>query len=147
MAGLSETDIEKTVGYFSGFDVDDVFLVLTGNMLVGNDTLYVAITDSLSRYEAREWRDSPVLFITAELPKWVGTIENVFKDAYPKLSERRMAIVVPNKVAYANFNQKLLSELVNRLGVTEISEFPKVGERTYRQAPRVKERLIDEFYY
>jgi hypothetical protein len=147
MAGLSETDIEKAMGYFSGFDVDDVFLFVTGNMLVDHDTLYVAITDSLSRYEAREWRDYPVLFITAELPKWVGKIEGVFKDAYPKLSERRMAIVVPNEVAYANFNQKLLSELVNRLGVTELSEFPEISERTYRQAPRAKERLIDEFYY
>ncbi len=147
MAGLSESDIEKTVGYFSGFDVDDVFLFVTGNVLVDHDTLYVAITDSLSRYEAREWRDYPVLFITAELPKWVGTIEGAFKDAYPKLSERRMAIAVPNEVAYANFKQKLLSELVNRLGITEIAEFPKVSERTYRQAPRAKERLIDDFYY
>ena len=147
MAGLSETEVEKTVGYFSGFDVDDVFLFVTGNMLVGHDALYVAITDSLSRYEAREWRGYPVLFITAEFPKWVGTIEGAFKDAYPKLSERRMAIVVPNEVAYANFKQKLLSELVNRLGITEISEIPKIGEGTYSQAPRAKERLINEFYY
>jgi hypothetical protein len=146
-AGLSETEVEKTVGYFSGFDVDDVFLFVTGNMQVGHDALYVAITDSLSRYEAREWRDYPVVFITAELPKWVGIIEGVFKDAYPKLSERRMAIVVPNKVASANFNQKLLSELVNRLGITEISEIPKIGKRTYSQTSLSKERLINEFYY
>ncbi|MBE0516824.1 MAG: hypothetical protein IBX41_05465 [Methanophagales archaeon] len=147
MAGLSETEVEKTVGYFSGFDVDDVFLFVTGNVLVDYDSLYVAITDSLSRYEAREWRDYPVLFITAELPKWIGTIEGAFKDAYPKLSERRMAIVVPNEVAYANFKQKLLFELVNRLGVTELSEIPKIGERTYSQTSLSKERLIDEFYY
>jgi len=147
MAGLSETEVEKTVGYFSGFDVDDVFLFVTGNVLVDHDTLYVAITDSLSRYEAREWRDYPVVFITEELPKWVGTIEGAFKDAYPKLSERRIAIVVPNKVAYANFKQKLLFELVNRLGITEILEIPKIGERTYSQTSLSKERLIDEFYY
>lgn len=147
MAGLLESDLEKTVGYFSGFGLDDVFLFVTGNMLIDHDTLYVAITDSLSGYEAREWRDYPVLFITEELPKWVGKIEGVFKDAYPKLSERRMAIVVPNEVAYANFKQKLLSKLVNWLGVAEISEIPGIGEVTYRKAPIAEERPINESLY
>ncbi|RZN37528.1 MAG: hypothetical protein EFT35_06025 [Methanophagales archaeon ANME-1-THS] len=146
-AGLSEQDVEKTVGYFSGFEMDENFMFVTGNMLIDHDTLYIAITDSLSWYEAREWRSSPAVFITAEDPRWVGKIEAAFRDAYPKFSERRIAIVVPNKVAYANFKQKLLSELVNRLGIAEIAEFPKISERRVRQPVKPTGRQIDEFTY
>ena len=126
-AGLSEEELEETRGYFSGFTIDESSLFVAGNMIVDRDTLYVAITDRLSRYDAREWKDYPVVFITEKPPKWLWKIGSAFKDAYPKLSDRKIAIVVPHKVAYANFNQKLLSELVNRLGVSEISEIPNLG--------------------
>ena len=128
-AGMSEKELEETRGYFSGFTMDESSLFVTGNMIVDRDTLYVAITDSLSRYDAREWKDYPVVFITEKPPKWLWKIGSAFKDAYPKLSDRKIAIVVPHKEAYANFNQKLLSELVNRLGVSEISEIPKIENR------------------
>jgi len=128
-AGLSEEELEETRGYFSGFTIDESSLFVAGNMIVDHDTLYVAITDSLSWYDAREWKDYPVVFITEKPPKWLWKIGSAFKDAYPKLSDRKIAIVVPHKEAYANFNQKLLSELVNRLGVSEISEIPKIENR------------------
>jgi hypothetical protein len=121
-AGLSEEELEETIGYFSGFTIDESSLFVTGNMIVDRDRLYVAITDRLSQYDAREWKDYPVVFIIEKPPKWLWKIGSAFKDAYPRLSERKIAIVVPHEVAYANFNQKLLSELVNRLGVSEISE-------------------------
>jgi hypothetical protein len=146
-AGLSEKEVEKTVGYFSGFEMNEDFMFVTGNVLIDHDTLYVAITDSLSWYEAREWRDFPVVFITAELPKWIGKIEAAFREAYPKFAERRIAIVVPNEVAYANFEQRLLSELVNRLGIAEISEFPMISERRVRQSVQPTGRVVDEFTY
>ncbi|RJS82565.1 hypothetical protein CW713_04945 [Methanophagales archaeon] len=114
--------LEDTVGYFSGFTVDDTLMFITGNALVEHDILYLVITDSLSRYEVREWKDFPVIFITERIPKWVRKIEIVFKDAYPKLSERKIAIAVPNQVAYTNFKQGLLFELVNRLGIREVLE-------------------------
>jgi len=115
--------VEDTVGYFSEFTPDDTLMFITGNALVEHDTLSFVITDCLSRYEAREWKDFPVVFITERIPKWIRQIDVVFKDAYPKLSERKMAIAVPNKVAYSNFKQKLLFELVNRLGIPEVMEF------------------------
>lgn len=124
-AGMSERDLEASVGYFSGFSVDESTMFITGNMLIGNDRLYLAITDTLLRYDLREWRDNPVVFITEEVPKWVWKIEAMFKQAYPKLSDRRLAIVTPNRAAYANFKQNLLSELARRLGVHEIEDFQK----------------------
>lgn len=127
-AGMSEKELEETRGYFSGFSIDEDSLFVTGNMLVDHNTLYVAITDRLSRYDARGWKDYyPMVFILDRVPKWIRTIPSVFKDAYPKLSDRKIAIVVPHEAAYANFEQKLLSELVNRLGVSEISEIPNLG--------------------
>ena len=126
-AGLSEEELEETRGYFSGFTIDASSLFVTGNMIVDRDTLYVAITDRLSRYDAREWKDYPMVFILDRVPKWIWNIPSVFKDANPKLSDRKIAIVVPHETAYANFEQKLLSELVNRLGVSEISEIPNLG--------------------
>lgn len=147
VSGLSEQDVEKTAGYFSGFEVDDDFMFVTGNMLVDRDTLYIALTDTLSWYEAREWRDFPVLFITAEPPTWLGKIQVAFQDAYPKFSERRLAIAVPNQAAYTNFNQRLLSELVTRLGIKELTEFPVITERRVRQPVQPKGRLVDEFMY
>ena len=126
-ASLSEKEIEETTGYFSGFTMDDSSLFITGNMLIGHDTVHIAITDSLSWYDAREWKDFPVLFITEEIPKWIGKLGVVFKKAYPELKYRKIAIAAPDKIAYANFEQKLLSELVNRLGISEseIRELPK----------------------
>ncbi|MHC1611201.1 MAG: hypothetical protein ACXQTW_06360 [Candidatus Methanospirareceae archaeon] len=126
-AGLSEREIEETTGYFSGFTMDDSSLFITCNMLIHHDTLYIAITDSLSRFEAREWKDFPVLFIAEEIPKWIGKMGIVFKEAYPELKHRQIAIAVPGKIAYANFEQNLLFELLNRLGISEseIRELPK----------------------
>jgi hypothetical protein len=126
-AGMSEEELEETIGYFSGFSIDEDSLFVTGNMVIDRDTLYVAITDRLSLYDARKWKNYPVVFITEKLSKWLWKIQSAFKDAYPKLSNREIAIVVPHETAYANFNQKLLSELVNRLGVSEISEIPNLG--------------------
>ncbi len=121
--GIPETEkVEDTAGYFSGFTNDDAFLFITGSALVEHDSLFFVITDSLSRYEAREWKDFPVVFITEHIPKWIGKIEVVFKEAYPKLSDRKMAIAVPNKVAYSNFKQELLFKFVNRLGIREVLE-------------------------
>lgn len=124
-AGMSERNIEETAGYFSGFTVDEPSLAITGNMIIGHDRLYLVVTDSLSRYDMREWRDNPVVFITEEVPKWVWKIEAMFKHAYPKLSDRKLAILTPNKAAYANFKQDLLAELARRLGVSEVTEIPK----------------------
>jgi len=122
-AGLSEKEIEETEGYFSGFTMDDNFLFLTGDVLVRGDTLHLVVTDSLSRYDVREWRDQPVVFVTDEIPRWAEKMEDVFEGAYPVLSKRKVSIAVPNKVAYSNFKQKLLSEVVNRLGIREVMEF------------------------
>jgi hypothetical protein len=147
-AGMSKENIEATVGYFSGFTMNDSFLVITGNMLIGNDRLYLVITDSLSRYDIREWRDNPVVFITEEVPKWVWKSDAVFKQAYPKLSDRKLAILAPNKAAYANFKHDLLSELARRLGVAEITELSKAGSappalrKTGGKGHRDKEELV-----
>jgi hypothetical protein len=119
---FSQEELDKVEGYFSGFTMDDNFLFLTGDMLVGNDTLHLVVTDSISRYDVREWRDHPVVFITEEIPRWIRKIEVVFRGAYPELSERKVSIAVPNKVAYSNFKQGLLFELVNRLGIREVLE-------------------------
>lgn len=116
--------IGDTFGYFSGFSTDDAFLFSTGNALVEHDSLYIVVTDSLSIYEAIEWKYFPVLFITGHIPKWIdkSKFEAVFRDAYPKLSERKIAIAVPNEVAYMNYKQGLLLELVNRLGIRKVWE-------------------------
>lgn len=116
--------IGDTFGYFSGFSTDDSFLFSAGNALVEHDSLYIVVTDSLSIYEAIEWKNFPVLFITEHIPKWIdkSKFEAVFKDAYPKLSERKIAIAVPNEVAYTNYKQGLLLELVNRLGIRKVWE-------------------------
>ncbi|NQE06481.1 hypothetical protein C5S32_11485 [ANME-1 cluster archaeon GoMg1] len=116
--------IGDTFGYFSGFSTDDSFLFSTCNALVEHDSLYIVVTDSLSVYEATEWKNFPVVFITEHIPKWIdkSKFEAVFKDAYPKLSERKIAIAVPNEVAYTNYKQGLLLELVNRLGIRKVWE-------------------------
>lgn len=119
-ASMSEDEMDESVGYFSGLTPDASSMFITGNLIIYRDTLHIAITDSLSRYDAREWKYYPVVFITEEVPRWIGKIEIVFKNSYPKLSDRRMAIVVPNKVAYSNFKHNLLLEFVNRLGISEI---------------------------
>jgi len=119
---FSQEELDKVEGYSSGFTMDDNFLFLTGDMLVGNDTLHLVVTDRLSRYDVREWRDHPGVFITEEIPRWIRKIEVVFRGAYPKLYERKIAIVVPNKVAYSNFKQELLYELINRLGNSDVLE-------------------------
>lgn len=124
-AGMSEGEIEDTTGYFSGFSIDDSFMFLTGYVLLDRDTLHIAITDSLSRYDAREWKEFPVVFITGEIPNWIGKMGIVFKNAYPELKYRKIAIAVPDKIAYANFGHNLLFELVKRLGISEIKELPK----------------------
>ena len=124
-AGMSESELEETVGYFSGFTVDESSLFITGNMIIHRDRLYIAIADSLSVYEAREWRDFPVVFITEEIPKWIGKFGVLFKKAYPELKYRKIAIAAPDKEAYSNYEHNLFSELMNRLGISEIGELPK----------------------
>jgi hypothetical protein len=124
-AGISEQELEATTGHFSGFSVDGATLMLGCTIIVEHDTLHVALTDSLSRHDAREWRYFPALIIAERVPKWIDRIELVFRYAYPKLSERRMAIAVPGEVAYANFKQALLFELLEQLGITEVREFTK----------------------
>lgn len=124
-AGMSAEEFEDTVGYFSGFDVDDTSFFFTSDMIVGKDKLYVAVTDRLSRFDALNWKDFPVLFVLEESPKWLGDVHNMFENAYPKLKDRKIALVVPGKVAYANYEQRLLSQLVERLGVEEIKELPR----------------------
>jgi len=147
-AGMSEANIEQAAGYFSGFTVEDASRFITGNMLIGNDRLYLVITDNLSRYDVREWRDNPVVFITEAVPKWVWKIEAVFKHAYPNLSDRRLAILAPNKVAYANFKQILLSELAKRLGVAEITELSTARSApTTVRKPRSSKGEGEEFVY
>ncbi|MGC9443761.1 MAG: hypothetical protein ACP5E9_02320 [Candidatus Methanospirareceae archaeon] len=124
-AGMSADEFEDTVGYFSGFDVDDTSFFYTSSMIVGKDKLYVAVADQLSRFDALDWKDYPVLFVLEETPTWVGDIQNVFANAYPKLKDRKIALVVPGRVGYANYEQKLLSKLVERLGVEELKELPR----------------------
>ncbi|MBA7558200.1 hypothetical protein ES705_50993 [subsurface metagenome] len=103
--------------------MDDSFLFLTGDLYVRRETLHLVVTDSLSRYDVREWRDQPVVFVTEEIPSWIGKMEAVFSGAYPGLSERKVSIAVPNKVAYSNYKQKLLYDVVDRLGISEVQEF------------------------
>ncbi len=124
-AAMTEQGILETTGYFTGFEIDKFLPFLRSYILLGRDTLYIALTDTLSRHDVVEWKDFPVIFIADEIPKWINDLQAVFKNAYPKLSERKIAIAVPNKGAYANFKQNLLSELMNHLGISEISEFPK----------------------
>ncbi|MBN1456214.1 MAG: hypothetical protein JW945_08215 [Methanomicrobia archaeon] len=133
-AGMSADEYEETVGYFSGFDVDDTSFFFTSNMIVGKDKLYVAVTDQLSRFDVLNWKDYPVLFVLEEPPKWLGDIHNVFANAYPKLKDRKIAIVVPDRVGYANYEQKLLSQLVERLGVEELKELPRALKQDERAA-------------
>jgi len=121
-ASISEDEMDETVGYFSGLRPDASSIFITGNLIIYRDRLQIAITDSLSWYDAREWKSYPVVFITEVVPRWIGKIEILFKNSYPKLSDRRMAIVVPNKVAYSNFKDNLLFEFVTRLGVSEIGK-------------------------
>ncbi len=124
-AAMPEEDIEKLSGYFSGFKMNEDFLFITGDMLIDRDTLYLVITDSLSRYDVREWREDPVVFISSETPAWIDRVKKVFNDAYPKLSDRKIAIALPESggVAYANFKQDLLSRFLERIGITEIRAF------------------------
>ena len=124
-AGMTEKELESTAGHFSGFTMDGATLMLSCAMIVEHDTLHVALTDNLLRHDAREWRNFPVVIIAERIPKWINQIELVFRHAYPKLSERRMAIAVPNHVAYANFKHALLYEILERLEITEVREFPK----------------------
>ncbi len=126
---LSIPESEKvadTVGYFSGFEIDDAFMFVTGNVILERDSLYIVITDSLSRYEVREWRtDFSAIFILEEIPKWIGKIDIVFGDAYPGLSDRKLAIAVPNEAAYSTFKHNLLSEIMNLLGISEVTEISR----------------------
>ncbi len=124
-AGMSVDEFEATVGYFSGFEVDEDSFFFTSSVIAGKHKLYVAVTDQLSCFDVLNWKDFPVLFVLTETPKWLGDIQNVFANAYPKLKDRKIALVVPGKVAYANYEQILLSMLVKRLGVEELNELPK----------------------
>lgn len=119
---FTNEELETVSGYFSGFTMDKDFIALTGDVSAARDTLHLMVKDKLSRYDVREWREQPVVFVTSELPRWIGRIKHVFKEAYPEYSERKLAIVVPNKVAYANFKQELFSTLLTRLGIEEVSE-------------------------
>ncbi len=119
---FSEAEIDTLSGYFTGFTINDDFLSLYGNMYVKRDTLHLVVTDKLSRYDIREWREQPVVFITEEMPRWVERIRRVFEGAYPNFSDRKLAIAVPNKVAYTNFKQELLSTLLRRWGIEEVLE-------------------------
>ncbi len=123
-AGMTEDELEETVSTFTGFDIDESSLLITGTALVGGDTLYIVVTDSLSEYDVREWRDFPVVFVLDRLPKWLGKLGGVFRDAYPKLADRKIALVVPNEVAYTNYKRDFLSKLASRLGIDEIKDLP-----------------------
>ncbi|MEA2053253.1 MAG: hypothetical protein U9O90_10650 [Euryarchaeota archaeon] len=122
--GIPESEtVEETSGYFSGFEMDDSFLFLTSDLLLEHDTEHIVIVDSyLSRFEVLEWKNFPVVFVTDAMPRWLGKTGAVFKAAYPKLSDRKIAIAVPNKGAYSNFKQRLLYLLLDRLEVEELSE-------------------------
>ncbi len=124
-AKMPESDIEKLSGYFSGFRMDVDFLFITGDMLIDRDSLYFVITDRLTRYDIREWRTDPVVFIVSELPVWVEkpALKLVFNDAYPKFSDRKIAIAAPGGIAYANFKQELLTRFLTQLGINEIREW------------------------
>ncbi|MEA1998189.1 MAG: hypothetical protein U9N61_02535, partial [Euryarchaeota archaeon] len=122
--GIPESEtVDETSGYFSGFEMDDSFLFLTSDLLLEHDTLHIVIVDSLSRFEAREWKNFPVVFVTDAMPRWLGKRGVVFNAAYPVLSDRKIAIAVPNKGAYSNFKQRLLYLLLDRLDIEEMSEF------------------------
>ena len=121
---MPEGDIDKLSGYFSGFKMDKDFLFVTGDMVIDRDSLYLVITDTLSRYDVREWREEPVVFITSEPPSWINKVRQVFEYAYPKLSDRRIAIALPDDgIAYANYRQELLSRFLERMGIDEVRAF------------------------
>ncbi|RLG35831.1 hypothetical protein DRN80_01090 [Methanosarcinales archaeon] len=120
LAEMPEGDIEKLSGYFSGFKMNEEFLFITGDMLIDRNSLYLVITDTLSRYDVREWRNDPVVFIISELPAWIDKTRQVFNDAYPKLSDRKIAIALPDGVAYTNYRQNLLSIFLERIGIDEV---------------------------
>ena len=122
-AEFSQEQVDAVSAHFSGFTMDEDFVVLNANLYVDRDTLHLVITDKLSRYVIREWKDQPVVFVTEKLPKCVQNLSRVFEDAYPCYEERKLAIVVPNEVAYANFDQKLFSRLIARLGIEKCLEF------------------------
>ncbi|KAF5417548.1 MAG: hypothetical protein C5S38_01535 [Candidatus Methanophagaceae archaeon] len=122
-AAFSQEQVDAVSAHFSGFTMDEDFVVLNGNLYVDRDTLHLVITDKLSRYVIREWKDQPVVFVTEKLPKCVQNLSRVFEEAYPCYEERKLAIVVPNEVAYANFDQKLFSRLIARLGIEKCLEF------------------------
>ena len=124
-AGMSEEELEGTMSHFTDFAIDNSSFLISGTMLVDHDRLHVVVTDGLSQYDVREWKNFPAVFVLERIPKWLGDLRGVLKDAYPKLADRKLAVVVPNEVAYANFNQNLLSKLVRRLGVEELKGFPK----------------------
>lgn len=119
---FSPEEMDQLGGYFSGFKMDENFLFLTGDLVVGRDTLHLVVTDSLSRFDVREKRVEPLMFVTAKAPRWLGRFEHIFREAYPRLSERKVAIAVPNKVAYSNFKQDLLYKIVDLLDIQEVSE-------------------------
>jgi hypothetical protein len=123
-AGMSEEELEGAMSHFTGFTIEDSSFLISATMLVERDTLNIVVTDSLSQYDMREWKNFPAVFVLEKTPKWLGDLSGVFKDAYPKLADRKLALVVPNEVAYANYKQNLLSKLVSRLGVEEIQGFP-----------------------
>ena len=120
LAEMPEGDIEKLSGHFSGFKMNKDFLFITGDMLIDRDSLYLVITDTLSRYDVREWREDPVVFITSEPPAWIDKARQVFEYAYPKLSDRKIAIALPDRVAYTNYQQDLLSIFLERIGIDEV---------------------------
>jgi len=120
--------LKKIIGDFSGFSMDDTFFFLTASFSIFSNFLVVVLTDTLSRYDVREWRTypDPTLFLVEEMPRWVKDIESVFKDAYPPLSERKIAIAsLKTKEAFANYESDALSIFLERLGISEIQPFPK----------------------
>ena len=120
--------LKKLIGDFSGFSMDDTFFFLTASFSIFSNFLVVVLTDMLSRYDVREWRTypDPTLFLVEEMPRWVKDIESVFKDAYPPLSERKIAIAsLKTKEAFANYESDALSIFLERLGISEIQPFPK----------------------
>jgi len=120
--------LKKLIGDFSGFSMDDTFFFLTASFSIFSNFLVVVLTDTLSRYDVREWRTypDPTLFLVEEMPRWVKDIESVFKDAYPPLSERKIAIAsLKTKEAFANYESDALSIFLERLGISEIQPFPK----------------------
>ncbi len=127
--GVTPKTLDEFICQFSGFSMDDTMMFLTTSFSVMSEVIVIVLTDRLSRYDAYTWHTypEPTLFIAEEMPSWVNEIESVFRNAYPPLKERKIAIASSkSKKAYANFESELLKDMLN--SVMDVEEIVQMNE-------------------